>query len=88
VSAGAGDRLVFELGLGGTPTSAGGVQGHNGTLRLGETGLTDAPANDTSTSTTENPWLEFANTLTFQGVADTFPAGAIPVFRHAVRRAR
>ena len=60
-----GDRLVLEIGTGGTPTAAGGTQGHNATLRWGESGATDAPANDTATSTTENPWLEFANTLLF-----------------------
>lgn len=64
-----GDRIVLELGLGGLPAAAGGVQGHNGAFRLGESGATDAPANDTSTSATENPWLEFANTLTFQAPA-------------------
>lgn len=65
VTVGAGDRLVLEVGTGGTPTATGGVQGHNATLRWGETGATDSPANDTSTSATENPWLEFANVLSF-----------------------
>lgn len=61
-----GDRLVIELGGGGTPTAAGGVQGHNLTIRAGENASSgDLPENDTETGTTFRPWLEFANTLTF-----------------------
>lgn len=63
-----GERLVVELSMSGTPTGAGGVQGHNGSLRLGGNGAGgDLPENDTDTGTTLNPWIEFANTITFQG---------------------
>jgi len=71
VTIGNGDRLVLEIGLGGTPTATGGVQGHNGSMRFGESGATDATANDTGTATTENPWLEFANVITLQPVTTT-----------------
>ena len=61
-----GARLVVEISLVGTPTATGGVQGHNGSLRFGGNGAGgDLLANDTQTGTTLNPWLEFANTLTF-----------------------
>jgi hypothetical protein len=60
-----GDRIVLEVGFGGLPTAAGGVQGHNGSMRWGEDGASDLLANDSQTGTTLNPWLEFANTLTF-----------------------
>lgn len=61
-----GDRIVVELGLGGTPSAAAGVQGHNGDLRWGcDASGGDLPVDDTSTGTTLRPWLEFANALTF-----------------------
>jgi hypothetical protein len=61
-----GDRICIEIGLGGTPTAAGGVQGHNGTIRFGESAAGgDLPVNETETGTTFRPWLEFANTLSF-----------------------
>lgn len=63
VTLGQGDRLVLELGAGGTPTNTGGVQGHNFNLKVGDTAvLTDAPVNDTSTGALEAPWFEFATT--------------------------
>lgn len=62
-----GERLVIEFSVSGTPTAAGGVQGHNGSLRFGSDGAGgDLPENDTDTGTTLNPWLEFANTISFQ----------------------
>jgi hypothetical protein len=61
----AGDRLVVEFSVVGTPTGAGGVQGHNASLRFGGSGASDLPENDTSTSTTENPWIEFVTNITF-----------------------
>jgi hypothetical protein len=65
VTVGAGDRLVLEIGAGGTPTATGGVQGHNFTLRYGEDGATDCPADDVTTALTVNPWLEFSGTINF-----------------------
>jgi hypothetical protein len=66
VTANDGDRVVIELGLGGTPTASGGVQGHNGTLRFGDpVGGADLVANDSATADAA-PWLEFAtSTLSF-----------------------
>ena len=60
VTVAAGDRLVFEIGVSGTPTATGGVQGHNATLRFGDNG-SNLAANDTAT-TDGNPWLDFATT--------------------------
>jgi len=61
-----GERLVIEFSLSGFPGAGGGVQGHNGSLRWGGDGASgDLPENNTSTSTTSNPWIEFANTITF-----------------------
>ncbi len=58
------DRLVVEVGLAGTPTAAGGVQGHNGTLRWGGVASSgDLPENDTEAGTTFRPWLEFSQTV-------------------------
>lgn len=58
-------RLVIELGCGGTPTGAGGVQGHNCTLFHGDNSATDLPADDADTTTTKRPWVQFTNDLTF-----------------------
>lgn len=58
--------LVIEIGIGGTPTGAGGVQGHNGTLWFRDDSATDLPEDDTDTTTTKNPWVEFTNTLLFE----------------------
>ena len=64
----AGDRLVVEFSVTGTPTGAGGVQGHNASLRWGGNGTSgDLPANDTETGTGFNPWVEFTPTVTFIG---------------------
>jgi hypothetical protein len=62
----AGDRLVVEFSCVGTPTGAGGVQGHNASIRLGGAGAGgDAPENDTETGTTVNGWIEVIPTITF-----------------------
>ena len=75
----AGDRLVVELSVEGTPTAAGGVQGHNASLRWGGNGAGgDCPENDTETGTTVNPWIEFVPTITF--VSAAFQALAGPRF--------
>lgn len=66
-----GDRVVFEIGQGGTPTGAGGVQGHNGDIRWGNSAAGgDLAVNDTETGTTFRGWIEFAtDTFTFQVAA-------------------
>lgn len=62
----AGERLVIEISAAGTPTAAGGVQGHNAGIRFGSDGSSgDLPENNTEAGTTFNPWVEFANTITF-----------------------
>lgn len=62
-----GDRLVVEIGLGGNiTTSAGGVQGHNGSIRWGcSAGGGDLAVNETETGTTFRPWIEFSQNLEF-----------------------
>jgi hypothetical protein len=64
----AGDRIVIEIGLGGTPgPAAGGTQGHNGQMRWGcDASSGDLPVDDTTTGTTYRGWVQFADTLTFQ----------------------
>jgi hypothetical protein len=62
VIATANDRIVIEIGQGGDP--AGGGNHNNGTLRIGDTAASDLPDNDTATDD-YNPWVEFANTITF-----------------------
>ena len=64
-----GDRLVFEVGIAGIPQASGGTQGHNGDIRFGDPAIaTDLPANETETGLGFRPWLEFPNTVTFEGV--------------------
>ena len=72
VIAEANDRIVIEVGVGGDPSPAG---NHDGYLVIGDNSGTDLPENDTETSA-YNPWVEFANTLTWPGttVDDTRPA--------------
>lgn len=84
VVASANDRIVFEFGIGGLPTAAGGVQGHNGALRFGDNQGTDLAENDTDTASTNNPWVEFANDITFApvtvsltGIASTVGQGSL-----------
>jgi hypothetical protein len=61
-----GDRLCVEISVQGTPVAAGGTQGHNASLRFGSNGAGgDLLEDDAQTGTTLNPWLEFANTLSF-----------------------
>lgn len=62
----AGDRLVVEFSVTGTPSAAGGVQGHNASLRIGGNGAGgDVSADDLDTGTTKNGWVEFTPTITF-----------------------
>lgn len=61
-----GDRLVFEIGVGGLPTAAGGTQGHNGSLRFGCSAAGgDLPENETDTGTTLRGWVEFSQDIRF-----------------------
>lgn len=63
----AGDFLVIEVGAAGDPAQTGGAD-HDYTLRLGDSSVTDLAEDDTTT-TDDNPWVEMTDTLTF--VADT-----------------
>jgi hypothetical protein len=57
-----GDRLIIEIGTGGTP---GGSADHDSDLRFGDSSTTDLSEDDTST-TDNNPWVEFPNTIIFE----------------------
>ena len=61
-----GDRLVFEVGLGGTPIAM-----HDSSLRIGDADATDLPLDDTTTAD-NNPWILFQQTLAFQSVVADF----------------
>lgn len=74
----AGDFLVFEIGAGGT--SAG--SGHDPALRYGDVAASDLPEDDTTT-TDDNPWIEFANDILF----GTPPPRLLTTSRIAVQRA-
>jgi len=72
-----GARIVVEISVQGTPVATSQTQGHNASLRFGSSGAGgDLPEDDTSTGTTLNPWIEFANVLTFAPVQVEI-AGAI-----------
>lgn len=58
-----GDRLVLELGLGGLPTDAAGVQSHSCRLYVGDDGTTDLAAADGDTTVGPNPWFEIPQRL-------------------------
>ena len=68
VTASANDRLVVELGLGGDPWGNGNASACY--ISIGDDSATDLPENDTETSA-YNPWLEFANDITFASAGDT-----------------
>lgn len=54
------DRIVIEIGVGGTPFTA----NHNAYIRWGgDASSGDLPENDTETGTTYRPWLEFSQTI-------------------------
>lgn len=57
VNALAGDRLVIELGF--APSAS-----NNVTVSLGSDNATDLPEN-TTTTTANNPWIEFSNNFSF-----------------------
>ena len=73
----AGDRIVVEVGLGGTPTAAGGTQGHNGSIRWGcNASGGDLAENDTETGTTFRGWVEFSDTIAITTVVEADGASA------------
>ncbi len=58
-----GDYLVIETGCRGNPNAA---ASHDSSMRYGDTAASDLPENETATDDF-NPWIEFANDLTFAG---------------------
>jgi hypothetical protein len=65
VSASLNDRIVLELGCGGTPIAGAGTNGHNCGLIIGDDSGTDLPEDETTTAA-NNPWLQFGtDTITF-----------------------
>jgi hypothetical protein len=74
VVASANDRIVIEIGQGGDPT--GGGNHNDGTLRIGDTAASDLPENDTATDD-YNPWVQFANTISFAAAPDNLTASDI-----------
>ena len=62
----AGDRLLVEVGIGGSPGGGPGTQGHNGSIRWGCSATSgDLPVDETTTVTTYRPWVEFSSTFSF-----------------------
>ncbi len=59
----AGDRLVVEIGY--TNNAGSTVEGR---CRYGAPTGTDLPENETTTTATNVPWVEFSNTITFQTI--------------------
>lgn len=62
VAAAQGDRLVIEIGIRSHNVTA---SSRTGTLRFGEASASDLAEDETST-TDNNPWIEFSQTLTFE----------------------
>ncbi len=62
-----GDRLVFEVGLGGAPVAV-----HDSALRIGDADATNLPSDDVATSDL-NPWIQFQQVLIFQTLVSGQP---------------
>ena len=74
----AGDRLLIEIAVEGTPAATGGVQGHNGSMRFGGNGAGGDITADGQTGTTLNPWFEVApNDLFFDVISGSATANAV-----------
>lgn len=65
VVAESGDRLVLEVGTGGDPTAG---SDHSGSISIGDDSGTDLPEDETTTAA-NNPWMEYAGTIVFDGLA-------------------
>lgn len=75
VAAQDGDRIVVELGY---RKHENATTSRTGTLSLGNPEGTDCPEDETTT-TANTPWIEFADTLTFQGNTDRVSQTALLV---------
>ena len=76
-----GDRIVIEIGGGGDPGLA---SDHDSDLSVGDDNVSDLPENDTTT-TANNPWVEFANALSWHYTSSV--AGAQPAATGTIVRA-
>lgn len=65
-------RICLEVGASGTP-NAGTANGHNFSLVFGTAGTADLPEDNTDTTLTKRPWIEFGTT-TLSFVALAIPA--------------
>jgi hypothetical protein len=72
VSALDGDRIAVDFGARFVATT---VATTTATERFGDTGATDLAEDETGTTTTFVPWLEFSQTLTFQAVPELVAIG-------------
>lgn len=76
VVAQANDRIVIEIGTGGDPQGGG---NHDVDIRIGDNDATDLPEDD-STTNDNNPWVEFANTITFPSADPVWDQDSFQVF--------
>lgn len=65
----AGDRLVIEVGLIGTPVAGG---SHSSSIRFGDDAASDLPE-DNTTTTDLRPWVQLTDTLTFVAAGPVIP---------------
>lgn len=72
VIASANDRLCIEIGAGGDPAGTS-LNAHDHSLRIGDAAASDLAGLD-GESTDLNPFVEFANTLTFAGTGSSIAA--------------
>ena len=68
-----GDRFVIEVGVGGDPDIG---RSHDSSIRFGDAAASDLAENDTST-TDDNPWIELTDTLTFGASFDAATVAAM-----------
>lgn len=62
VAAKDGDRLVITVGY---RVHTNSTSNFNGTIRFGDDGTADLPENETTTTQTLRPWIEFSDTMLF-----------------------
>ena len=70
----ADDRIVIEVGMGGDPSLS--DRSHDSSIRFGDAAAADLAEDDTST-TDDNPWIELTDTLTFGASFDAATVAAM-----------
>jgi hypothetical protein len=70
----AGDFLIVEIGYRDTTSNT----SRFATLNFGDDSATDLPEDETTT-TADNPWIEFSNTITFQTGGAPASAAKLPI---------